>query len=295
MLTAFMNKHRLPDSFAKLATQCYQPEAERIYQLAQQARRAPFFVGINGCQGSGKSTCAQFLADYLSERYHLTVLSMSLDDFYFDRQQRQHLAETVHPLLITRGVPGTHNTTQLSDVLTKLSQHESNLKIPGFDKATDNPKSQEQWCHIDYPVDMVLVEGWCWGVPAQTEKQMREPVNPLEATYDADGVWRRYVNTSLERDYQPLYSMMDYWLVLQAPSFDVVYQWRAEQESKLSQDTECSNDKNRLMNDQQLAHFIQHFQRLTEHGFRTLPTIADSCLYLDAQREVIAQQSKGLS
>jgi len=66
-------------------------------------RRRPFVLGIAGAQGSGKSTIARALA----ARFGCPVLS--LDDLYLDGAARQRLAETVHPLLRTRGVPGTHD------------------------------------------------------------------------------------------------------------------------------------------------------------------------------------------
>ena len=115
--------------------------------------------------------------------------------------------------------------------------------------------------------------------------QLQTPVNELELQHDSDAVWRNYVNTQLREYYQPLYASMDYWLALQAPSFNCVYRWRLEQEQKLiAQETNSNNSK--TMNSVQLLNFIQHFQRLTEHGINTLPQSVDAILYLDKVRKI---------
>ncbi|MBA6365599.1 kinase, partial [Colwellia sp. BRX8-8] len=65
MLSAFIEQHKLPDEFSDTVRLHYQPLAERI--LGQfKKHNTPYFVGINGCQGSGKSTLTDFLAEYLT-------------------------------------------------------------------------------------------------------------------------------------------------------------------------------------------------------------------------------------
>ena len=65
-------------------------------------------IGLSGLQGSGKSTlAAQIIAAAKEERIDATAIS--IDDFYLGRASRKALARTVHPLLKTRGVPGTHD------------------------------------------------------------------------------------------------------------------------------------------------------------------------------------------
>ena len=80
-----------------------------LLEKYQTARDKPLIIGINGSQGSGKSTLADYLCTMLNERYQLRCVSLSLDDFYLTKLERQQLASQVHPLLETRGVPGTHD------------------------------------------------------------------------------------------------------------------------------------------------------------------------------------------
>ena len=115
MTAAFRDKHRLPESFTRTATEFYVPLGRWVEQrLADREGSEPLVLGINGAQGAGKSTLADFLREYLAVAHDRSTVVLSIDDLYLTRAQRQALARDVHPLLSTRGVPGTH------DVLSAL-------------------------------------------------------------------------------------------------------------------------------------------------------------------------------
>jgi D-glycerate 3-kinase len=284
MLSAFIEQHKLPDEFSDTVRLYYQPLAERI--LAQfKKNNTPYFVGINGCQGSGKSTLTDFLAEYLTAQHPLNVVVMSLDDFYLTGEKRQQLAANIHPLLATRGVPGTHDMATLEHVLLQLKTKKTGFSIPRFNKATDEPYPKEQWTVVDKPIDIILLEGWCWGVKPQTEEQLRSAINELELQYDAKGEWRNYVNQQLSEAYVPLYKSMDFWLALQAPSFDCVYKWRLEQEQKLqARNIDLANSK--VMSPAEILNFTQYFQRLSVQSCTTIAQSADAIFYLDYARQI---------
>lgn len=281
-ISKFIKKNDLPDSFIFYAQQWFIPLAKTI--LAHQKRaNKPFFVGINGAQGSGKSTLTEFLSEFISAQYNLNVVNLSLDDFYLSQQQRAKLATDIQPLLKTRGVPGTHNITLLESTLTQLSNAKLPLSLPRFNKATDNPFAKSGWTEQTQQADIILFEGWCWGVTAQSD--ITNPCNELEHQEDPNGVWRQYVNHQLQTLYQPLYEKMDYWLMLKAPSFNCIYKWRTEQEHKLIKQQQASSA---TMNDTEIARFIQHFQRLTEHALMTLPANCDLIFELDHCRQILS-------
>ena len=285
MLPEFIKQHKLPDEFRLTVKEHYEPLADRIVSLFNKKSNA-YFVGINGCQGSGKSTLTDFIAEYLRAQYQLNVVVMSLDDFYLSSTKRNQLAHEIHPLLATRGVPGTHDITCLNHVLTQLSGHRTGFSIPKFDKAVDDLFPQSQWTTVEKPVDIILLEGWCWGVTSQTEAQLQTPINNLELQYDVEGKWRNYVNQQLKTAYEPLYKKMDFWLALQAPSFDCVYQWRLEQEQKL-RDKNIGLPHSKVMSPSEVLNFTQYFQRLTVHGSNTLSISADVVFHLDNTRHII--------
>ncbi|MDP3738219.1 MAG: hypothetical protein Q8R02_12565, partial [Hyphomonadaceae bacterium] len=93
-------------------------------------------IGIAGPQGSGKTTLVRAYASA-----HKGVAAFSLDDVYLPSSYRRLIADSVHPLFVTRGPPGTHNLLQLNETLDDLQAAEggSATQLPGFDKVTDNP------------------------------------------------------------------------------------------------------------------------------------------------------------
>jgi D-glycerate 3-kinase len=79
---------------------------------------------------------------------------------------------------------------------------------------------------------------------------------------------------------------MDFWLALQAPSFDCVYQWRLEQEQKL-RDKKIGLPHSKVMSPAEVLNFTQYFQRLTVQGSNTLSNSADVVFHLDITRHII--------
>ena len=285
LIQAFTDKHKLDNGFKEIAPKWFIPIAELI-SGHQKREGAPYFIGLNGSQGSGKSTLTDFLKYYLTDTYQLNIAVISLDDFYLSQPARNSLAQTCHPLLKTRGVPGTHDTQLMQQVLSDLKAQKSGIALPRFNKATDNPYPKSEWPIVDEKVDLVILEGWCWGAPAQNVEQLSTPVNSLEQIEDTDATWRTYVNEQLSQHYQPLYEFMDFWLMLKAPSFDCVSTWRTQQEHKL-RDASKGEDNSGVMTDEQVERFIQHYQRLTEQSLITLPDTADLVLTLDERRQIL--------
>jgi D-glycerate 3-kinase len=250
-------------------------------------------VALNGCQGSGKTTICDFLCAALAEQHGLHAVALSLDDFYLTRAQRQALAVEVHPLLQTRGVPGTHDMSLLRRTLEQLlyAQRRESLAIPRFDKATDDRRPPSEQDIVATPMQLVILEGWCLGAAPQTPDVLSRAVNSLESTEDPAGLWRGYSNDILLREFQPLYTLVDQWIMLHAPSFDCVFQWRQEQEQKLAA-TQPAGQASRLMDDRALRRFIQHYERFTRQCLDTLPHRVNHLYNLNEQRQITAYQHR---
>src|SRR5262245_40723872 len=122
-----------------------------IERLVHEARRAgPNIVGLCGPQGSGKSTLAQLLQEQLLLR-GVQAAVLSLDDFYLTRAERAELGRRVHPLLCTRGVPGTHDIALATRVLDALGRS-GTVAVPRFDKAKDDRCPSSEWHVVTAPV-----------------------------------------------------------------------------------------------------------------------------------------------
>ena len=274
-LDQFIAEHRLPAGFRELARTHFTLLAHWAGLKRDPGRT--LFLGINGAQGTGKSTLADFLRVTLESVAGWRVACLSIDDFYLTRHERERLAQDIHPLLRTRGVPGTHDMAMLADCVQRLGElgRGETLALPRFDKATDDRAPVDSWPTITGPIDLIILEGWCVGSRPQTDAELQEPVNALEREQDADGSWRRFVNAQLAGDYAVLFAQLGALVFLQAPDFDAVYRWRLEQERKLPADAPAA------MDDAQVAGFIQYFERLTRANLAHLPDIADAVLELD--------------
>lgn len=252
-------------------------------RLAERNEEGPFILGICGAQGSGKSTVAGELKRHLLSRGVSTAV-LSLDDLYCSKPDREQLASSVHRLLATRGVPGTHDIPLGEQVLDALARPGVTL-VPRFDKATDTRFPQSAWEPFEGPADLVIFEGWCIGARPQEESELVQPVNALEADEDEDGHWRRWANRQLAGSYQRLFARVDMLVLLAAPGFDVVASWRSQQEHALRESLRVRGlDTSQTLSDAQILRFIQHYQRLTEHILTSMPGYADVVVRLDAER-----------
>ncbi len=233
--------------------------------------------GIGGLQGSGKSTLAAQVVD-LARTRDLRAEVLSIDDVYLTRSARQQLARDVHPLLATRGPPGTHDVAMACGLIDALRRG-GTCRLPRFDKIADDRLPASRW-PTARDTQLLIVEGWFLKTPPQTEAQLVAPINTLERDEDAQGAWRRYCNTALARDYPALWQRIDRLLYLHGPGFDIVPEWRWQQEIAL----QASDPARTAMARPQVERFVQHFERVSRQAWRALPAIADWPVALDSQR-----------
>jgi len=232
-------------------------------------------VGLSGAQGTGKSTLARLMKVLLEQLFGLRIAILSLDDLYLSKAARHQRAETYHPLLVTRGVPGTHDVELGLDVLRSLRAGEG-VALPRFDKVTDEPFPKFKWPIWNGPCDVVLFEGWCVGARPQRSDELEAPVNGLERLEDSTGDWRWYVNRQLAGIYQKLFAELDLLVLLRPRDFDRVYAWREEQETRLR----SADGGPEVMAPTAVRRFVMHFERLTRFIWEEMPDRADAVVYL---------------
>ena len=237
---------------------------------------APLRVGLAGGQGAGKSTLARAIVG-ACDYFDLRAVAMSIDDFYRTRAARQRLGRDVHPLLATRGPPGTHDVGLCESVLHALSPT-GEVAVPVFDKGVDDRADRAR--RVAGPVDVALLEGWCVGARPQGAAALRAPVNALEAEADADGRWRRHVNAALGGAYARLFGGFDCLVFLRVPSLAAVRRWRLAQEAERPPD--------RRLDAGAVERFVAHYERLTHWMLEDLPDRADVLVDLDETHRVRA-------
>lgn len=284
LIQQFILDEKLPATYLDDAIKWFLPLKDQIIAKLRSRVSTLQVIGINGAQGTGKSTLAKLLQRLITAD-GFNVVNLSIDDFYYSSEKREELARTIHPLLRSRGVPGTHDVAlalEIIESLRSLSEIEQ-LTLPAFDKAMDEPVAAEERIGVYGPVHLLLLEGWFLGAAPEQARALDTPVNELEKHQDPDKIWRSYVNTELGGDYQTLFSTLDMLVLLQAPSFKQVYEWRTLQEHKLISRQQTGTA---TMTDTQLVEFIQHFERLTRHCLKTLPARADVVLPLNTEHRI---------
>lgn len=249
----------------------------RRFAAAETPQR-PRVLAVSGGQGSGKSTLARRLEATLAAA-GMRAAACSLDDFYLTHAERADLGARVHPLLATRGVPGTHDIALLGQVLDGLGQ-DGTLALPVFDKGADDRLPPAQWRRVAAPLDVLVLEGWCLGAEPESDQALTLAVNDLEARRDPDGRWRRYVNAALAGPYRELWARFDRLIYLAVPDMAAVVRWRTQQEQALP--------PGRRMSATAVERFVEHYERTTRQQARTLPDRADVVVTLDADHRMAA-------
>jgi D-glycerate 3-kinase len=235
--------------------------------VCEWTSRPPKCVGLAGGQGAGKSTLGR-LIESAAAIVGLRVCVLSLDDFYLSRKHRRTLATRIHPLLETRGPPGTHDITRCLETIRRLA-HPGEVELPVFDKGLDDRSGTRR---IRGPYDLVLLEGWCVGAKAVPEASLADPINDLERDHDVDGIWRRYVNARLAGDYSRTWSALDYLVYLRVPDLAAIRRWRLQQEN--------SRPVHQRLDSDEVDRFVQHYERITRSMMASLPKRADLTIRL---------------
>jgi len=280
---AAITRLALPASYHQAVEGVVSALATEISNL-HQAMGRPIVVGLNGSQGSGKSTVSDFLKLSLELLHGIPTAVMSLDDIYLSKSTREKLALEVHPLLRTRGVPGTHQISlglETIDSLLSASDTSSTL-LPSFDKSIDDVLPLSSWRQFQGRAEVVILEGWCVAARPQSEGALLQPINTLELNEDVGGVWRRYVNAQLESHYPALFNKIDFTVMLKTPGFECVFAWRLLQEQKLMAQMKSlgrgTEDNQGLLDEAGLKYFLMHYERLTRFMLTDLPGWVDAVI-----------------
>jgi D-glycerate 3-kinase len=212
-----------------------------LHEIANNAKR-PYFLGVSGPQGSGKSTIAEALA-VAFPKIGTSALTFSVDDLYVTRKEQIALAEKYpdNPLFQVRGFAGTHDVDLGTRTLTSLAAG-APTKIPKYDKSAHDGKGdrapEKDWRVIDSKIDLVVFEGWMLGFHQLPEKlldhSLRIP-NEMLGAYEA---WTK---------------LLDAFVLLQADELDFIVKWRVDSEQQRR------NKGEKTMSDADARAYIERF------------------------------------
>ena len=247
-------------------------------------KKKPYFVGLAGGQGTGKTTISSLIRIILTKYFKLNVFRISIDDFYKTRKERINLSKRVHPMLLTRGVPGTHDINMMLNFFKKSKSKKFNgLKLPTFNKAIDDRHNKKKWYDLKKRPDVIIFEGWCVGAKSEKNNTLKKTINSLEKAKDQKQIWRKYVNNQLKSKYKNLYSQLNCLVYLKAKNFSLLQKWRLKQERKLWVQSKV---KSKIMSRGDVLNFMQTYQRITQNMFRNMPKYASVIFNLNSNHQI---------
>lgn len=233
------------------------PVASRLNSLYSSGT---MIVGMQGGQGTGKSTLVKYIVKSLQKKGH-TVVSFSIDDFYKSLKEREKLSKKYpsNPFYqIPRGMPGTHDLKDL-ELVFKKAKAGKDFSIPHFDKSLHQGRGDrtKKLTKVSKRVDFVIIEGWCVGLPSVSSEKFvglcdSHKIDPL-ATHHK--IVLKYL-----KDYQPLWKYLDFMIQLKPTSMSVHKKWRQLQEKRNKQGMSAAK----------VSHFIEPYLPFTCLGYKKI-------------------------
>ena len=233
-------------------------------------------IMIAGSQGSGKSSLSKLIKLYLEKFCYKSVVIISMDDFYLSKSQRTQLSKNIHPLFLTRGVPGTHDLELMNKKIKQIFNKEFPIYLPIFDKVSDKRKRTYKKV---LKADVIVFEGWCAGAQPVNLNYLQKNFNNLEKHKDKNFIWRNSYNKYLN-EYQKLFSQFNFFIYFQFNQWDHVLNWKYKQELELR------DKKKDLGLKKYLREFIQYYEKVSKWMHLKVPKYCNILIKLDAHQKI---------
>jgi len=283
----FLNKEKIFDQSkeAKIESlkKVYIPISFWINNKYEKKRKT-LFLGFSGGQGAGKTTIAKILKIILIKYFKRNTKVISIDDFYKTQKERYKMSNLIHPLLMTRGVPGTHDVSLIQKFFSFVKRKKfKKFIIPKFSKRIDDRLKKKYWMNIKKRPEVVILEGWCVGAKPQSNFLLKKPINILEKKEDKNMFWRRHVNEKIKKEYKKIFANIDNFIFVKVPNFKMVFKWRLLQEKKLSKK---SHSDKKVMSYDEIKRFIMFYQRITLQMIKDLSKSASVVMLLKKNHSI---------
>ena len=233
-------------------------------------------IMIAGPQGSGKSSLSKLIKLYLEKFYDKSVIIISMDDFYLSKKQRTQLSKNIHPLFLTRGVPGTHDLGLMNKKIKQILNKEFPIYLPIFDKVSDTRKRTYKKV---LKADVIIFEGWCAGAQPVNQNYLQKNFNSLEKNKDKNFIWRNSYNKYLN-EYQKIFSKFNYIIYFQFNHWDHVVNWKYKQELELR------DKKKDLALKKYLKEFVQYYEKVSKWMHLKVPKYCNILIKLDTHQKI---------
>ena len=199
-----------------------------------------------------------------------------MDNFYLSRSKRIQQSKNIHPLFLTRGVPGTHDLKLLNKKIKQIFNKEFPIYLPIFEKVSDTRKRTYQRV---LKADVIVFEGWCAGAQPVDLNYLQKNFNNLEKYKDKNFIWRNSYNKYLN-EYQKIFSKFNYFIYFQFNQWDHVLNWKYKQELELR------DKKKDLGLKKYLSEFIQYYEKVSKWMHLKVPKYCNILIKLDAHQKI---------
>ena len=254
-----------------------------IHKIIKKHRKGKtLIVGIQGGQGTGKTTLSNFIQEILVKSGY-TVQAFSIDDFYETAAARRKLAQKYAGntfYQISRGMPGTHRVKELLKTLQNIRNGKP-FSIPVFDKSLHDAYGDIAGRKkVNQKPDIVLFEGWCVGIPAVSSKELIRicQLNKIDLQkVDPHLMYHKPVLEFIPQ-YRPLWTFINYCIMLKPTSAEVHKKWRLQQERELQM------KKGSGMSASAVSHFVDEYLPFTYVCYEKIK--ADTTIYLNENHRI---------
>jgi D-glycerate 3-kinase len=238
------------------------------FQIAdwRNAQSHGLVQGFLGGQGTGKTTLTKILVLLLNKLGYSTV-SWSLDDLYLPYVDRVNLRNR-DPRMIRRGPPGTHDVQLGIEILQQFRRGEFPIELPRFDKSAHAGEGDRSEPEMITQADIILFEGWFVGV--------RPIVSEFEIV--ADREFAQAMNQQLQ-NYVPLWDLLDRFVILYVPEYQLSKQWRKQAEHKMIAQGKAG------MSDAEIDEFVEYFWQALHPELFIPPLLKQADLVLEIGEE----------
>ena len=235
---------------------------------------------FGGSQGIGKSSFIKIISKTIEKFYDKKILFLSLDNYYLTKKERISLSKKIHHLLITRGVPGTHDIKKLINDINQFNKKKYPINIPLFDKLLDDRLKSINTINKNY--NILFLEGWCCGCSEIPKNYLYKNLNRLEKSKDPKYIWRNFYNSKLKKEYKKLFGLFNEYIFMRASSFDNVFNWRLKQEKN----NQSKNRNSKKMLPNEIKVFIQHYEKISKWMIKDLSKKASIVIKIEKNQRI---------
>lgn len=238
--------------------------------LSDGGIRRPVLLGLQGPQGIGKTWLSNQITEELTNAHKIHTIVLSLDDFYWTRQEQQKIEEQdqSNRLIKGRGLPGTHDLNLAENTLNSLLKINQikETTLPHYDKSAYNGlgdrKGYKKYCvPTDETIQLIIFEGWMVGFLPIDPVSLRNvydraKTQKLNASFAIQYSIEELmtINESLKPYVDRIWNKFDCLVNLIPQELNFVWRWRAEQEAEMK-----STNGGIGMSEQEVEKFVSRY------------------------------------